>query len=90
MGLTRGLEPRTLANYPCQMLLLWKESQGLWEAKELNLEVGIGVLLFITGNSFMPVLVINGFIAKDTVGLLLECSNPTVLEHILFVGLEHS
>lgn len=38
----------------------------------------------------MPVLVINGFIAKNTVGLLLECSNPTVLEHILFVGLEHS
>lgn len=52
------------------------------------MEVGNGVLLFIASNLFMPVLLINGFIAKDTVCLLLECSNPAI--YTVFLGLEHS
>lgn len=62
MGLTLGLEPRTLANYPRQLLLLRRESHGLCEAKQLNVEVGIGALRFIAGHLFMPVLLIYEFI----------------------------
>lgn len=70
-GLTGRLGPRFPGNYPCQLLLLWRESLGLCEANRLNEEVETGAVFFIAANLFMTALLIYSLLLKRLRALFL-------------------